>query len=84
MDGTVYDYTGGIADINDRRIVFVGNAVERIQEDYLRILRYFRFFGRIAHKAAQHEKETLDAIIKCRGGITVSVLSRSFRKILIL
>ncbi|KAI6189929.1 hypothetical protein M3Y97_00061400 [Aphelenchoides bicaudatus] len=69
LDGVVYDYTGGIEDIKKRRVAFVGNAVERIQEDYLRILRYFRFFGRIANTPDQHEKETIEAIVKCRDGI---------------
>jgi len=69
LDGTVYDYTGGIKDINNRRVVFVGNPVERMEEDYLRILRYFRFFGRIAKSPDQHEPETIQAIIKCKDGI---------------
>lgn len=42
-DGTVYDYFSGIQHIKERRIVFVGDATTRIQEDYLRILRYFRY-----------------------------------------
>lgn len=33
-----------------------------IQEDYLRILRYFRFFGRLANDNTQHEEETIKAI----------------------
>ncbi len=40
--GIVYDYFNGIEDLKHRRIRFVGDAVERIREDYLRILRYFR------------------------------------------
>ena len=42
LEGTVYDYFNGIDDLKHRRIRFVGNPVERIREDYLRILRYFR------------------------------------------
>jgi tRNA nucleotidyltransferase/poly(A) polymerase len=42
MEGTVYDYFNGIEDLKHRRIRFVGDAVQRIREDYLRILRYFR------------------------------------------
>jgi poly(A) polymerase len=42
-DGTVYDYVGGIADIAARRVRFIGDAATRIAEDYLRILRFFRF-----------------------------------------
>ena len=43
-DGTLHDPTGGgIADAHAGRIVFVGDAETRIREDYLRILRFFRF-----------------------------------------
>lgn len=44
--GNVYDYFGGMRDIAYHRINFVGDEHKRIQEDYLRILRYFRFAGR--------------------------------------
>ncbi|PZU74550.1 MAG: CCA tRNA nucleotidyltransferase [Brevundimonas sp.] len=44
--GTVYDPTGGgLADVAAGRIVFVGEAETRIREDYLRILRFFRFYA---------------------------------------
>jgi len=48
MYGNVYDYFGGIQDaLADYPIVrFVGNAEDRIREDYLRILRYYRFVAR--------------------------------------
>ncbi len=42
-DGTLYDYAGGLADIAERRVRFIGEAATRIAEDYLRILRFFRF-----------------------------------------
>ena len=45
-DGAVYDYFGGIADLRAGVIRFVGDAATRINEDYLRILRFFRFFAR--------------------------------------
>ncbi|KHJ83851.1 tRNA nucleotidyltransferase/poly(A) polymerase family protein, partial [Oesophagostomum dentatum] len=61
LDGNVIDYFGGIQDIEKRRVAFVGDAVQRIQEDYLRILRYFRFFGRIS-SSTEHESETIKAI----------------------
>jgi poly(A) polymerase len=45
-DGTIFDPTGhGVADARTGRIVFVGEPVERLHEDYLRILRFFRFFA---------------------------------------
>ena len=42
-DGTVYDYVGGLDDLSRRRVRFIGNPQKRIEEDYLRILRFFRF-----------------------------------------
>ena len=42
-DGTVYDPVGGIDDIATHRVRFIGDADARIKEDYLRILRFFRF-----------------------------------------
>ena len=42
-DGTVYDYVGGFDDIAARRVRFIGEPQRRIEEDYLRILRFFRF-----------------------------------------
>lgn len=42
----VYDYFGGLADLAARRLRFIGDADLRIREDYLRILRYFRFQAR--------------------------------------
>jgi poly(A) polymerase len=42
-DGTVVDPLGGLQDILARRVRFVGDAAARIAEDYLRILRFFRF-----------------------------------------
>ncbi len=41
--GKIYDFTGGYEDILQSRIIFVGAPAKRIEEDYLRILRFFRF-----------------------------------------
>jgi poly(A) polymerase len=43
--GDVVDLVGGLADIEKRNIRFIGDAATRISEDYLRILRFFRFFA---------------------------------------
>jgi poly(A) polymerase len=43
LDGRLIDPTGGIADTLARRVRFIGDASQRIREDYLRILRFFRF-----------------------------------------
>ena len=42
-DGEIFDHFGGLADLKARRVRFVGDARTRIREDYLRILRLFRF-----------------------------------------
>ena len=41
--GEIFDYVGGLADIDARRVRFIGDPARRIAEDYLRILRFFRF-----------------------------------------
>jgi tRNA nucleotidyltransferase (CCA-adding enzyme) len=46
-DGTVYDYFDGISDLSNGLVRFVGDADKRMEEDYLRILRFFRFLGRM-------------------------------------
>ncbi|XP_026850778.1 CCA tRNA nucleotidyltransferase 1, mitochondrial [Drosophila persimilis] len=69
FDGTVYDYFYGYDDLQQRRVVFVGDADIRINEDYLRILRYFRFYGRIAKDAESHDPSTLAAIKKNAEGL---------------
>ncbi|XP_037921957.1 CCA tRNA nucleotidyltransferase 1, mitochondrial isoform X2 [Hermetia illucens] len=62
FDGSVYDYFYGYDDLKMRRVVFVGDPDTRIKEDFLRILRYFRFYGRIANSANNHDQFTLEAI----------------------
>ncbi len=44
-NGDVYDYHDGMADLAHGRVRFVGIAEERVREDYLRILRFFRFYA---------------------------------------
>ena len=43
--GAVYDYTGGIDDLHAGKIRFIGDATQRIAEDALRMLRFFRFYA---------------------------------------
>lgn len=46
LSGEITDYFGGVADLEARRLRFIGDADARIAEDHLRILRYFRFLAR--------------------------------------
>ena len=62
IDGRVVDPLGGVADCLNRRIRFIEDAGQRIQEDYLRILRYFRFHAWYSDPAAGFDPDALDAI----------------------
>ena len=46
--GLVYDYFDGISDLKNSEVKFIGDAKKRIEEDFLRILRFFRFSCRYA------------------------------------
>jgi tRNA nucleotidyltransferase/poly(A) polymerase len=66
-DGEVHDTVGGVADLKARRVRFIGDASKRIAEDYLRILRFFRFH---AYYGEGHpDAEGLHAAIVARGGL---------------
>lgn len=60
--GLVIDPLGGINDLLARRLRFVGEAGDRIAQDYLRILRYFRFHAIYADPAQGFDADTLAAI----------------------
>jgi len=51
LEGNIYDYFNGKQDLQNGELRFVGKAKERIQEDYLRILRLFRFWSYYGKKA---------------------------------
>jgi poly(A) polymerase len=56
--GAVCDYFTGLADLAARRLRFIGDARQRIREDHLRILRYFRFQARFGSQPADSEAES--------------------------
>ena len=66
-DGTLYDYTNGLADLAARRVRFIGDAKTRIAEDYLRILRFFRFHA--AYGQGEPDRAGLVACIEGRAGL---------------
>lgn len=55
--GEIFDYFEGLQDLADRRLRFIGDARQRIREDHLRILRYFRFQARFGSQPADKEAE---------------------------
>ncbi|XP_065918606.1 CCA tRNA nucleotidyltransferase 1, mitochondrial-like isoform X2 [Dysidea avara] len=69
FDGTLYDYFDGEHHLQEKKVIFVGDPVKRIKEDYLRILRYFRFYGRIVPEAGKHDAATLEGIRSTADGL---------------
>src|SRR5690349_19948842 len=57
--GELFDYFGGLADLEHRHIRFIGDPLQRIAEDHLRILRFFRFHARF--DAGEPDRAALDA-----------------------
>jgi poly(A) polymerase len=59
--GELTDYFGGLDDLESRTVRFIGEPLERIAEDHLRILRYFRFHARYGH--GEPDAHALEACI---------------------
>jgi poly(A) polymerase len=66
--GKLYDFTKGYWDVQNRRVRFVGTPAERIEEDYLRILRFFRFFA--CYAKGKPDAAALAACVKLKSGLT--------------
>lgn len=66
LHGGVTDFFGGIPDLQDRKLRFIGDAKKRIEEDHLRILRFFRFSCEYAQKL---DAEGLKACVELKGNI---------------
>jgi poly(A) polymerase len=66
-DAVVHDYIDGMADLKARRVRFIGDPARRIAEDYLRILRFFRFHASYAKGAP--DAAGLHACIVARDGL---------------
>jgi poly(A) polymerase len=66
-DGTLHDHVGGLADLKARRVRFIGAPAQRIAEDYLRILRFFRFHA--AYGEGEPDPAGLAACITARAGL---------------
>lgn len=82
--GELVDPLGGLEDLRARRLRFVGDATQRISEDYLRILRFFRFLAYYGDVALVGQ-ETLDAIRDGKGGlagISAERIGAEMRKLL--
>ena len=65
--GEIFDYVGGLADIDARRVRFIGDPAKRIAEDFLRILRFFRFHA--TYGSGPPDPDGLAACIVARDGL---------------
>ena len=80
-DGRLFDPTGqGVADARAGRIVFVGDPMIRIREDYLRILRFFRFYA--WYGRGEPDKAALDACRALKGMLSARTAERTQKEVL--
>ncbi|WP_108860538.1 CCA tRNA nucleotidyltransferase [Ruegeria sp. Alg231-54] len=68
-DGAVLDPLNGLPDLKTRRVRFIGTAANRIREDYLRSLRYFRFHAWYGDAEAGFDTDALAAIASNLDGL---------------
>ncbi len=81
--GNIIDPFGGVDDLNSGIVRFVGNAEDRITEDYLRILRYFRFYAR--YSKTKIDQDAMVGIVVNRSGladISIERIWSEFKKII--
>ncbi len=68
LDGVVHDYVGGVDDIAARRVRFIGDPAQRIAEDYLRILRFFRMHA--AYGTSELDRAGYLACVRAHAGLS--------------
>lgn len=79
FQGVMYDYFNGADDLKAGRVVFVGDPGERMREDYLRILRFFRFYARYGSQAIDSATEA--AILDCKSGLRQISVERFWKEL---
>ncbi len=77
--GLLHDYFGGVSDLQKGRVSFVGNPDQRVQEDYLRILRLFRFRARFGNTDFD-DMNSLLAIKRHAGGLARISVERIWKE----
>lgn len=84
INGRIYDPFKGVDDLNNGIIRFIGDPIKRIQQDYLRALRYFRFF--IQFSKVNYDEYVINCIRKNQDNIenlSKAKLIEEFRKVLL-
>ena len=66
----ISDYFGGLGDLADRRVRFIGDARERIREDHLRILRYYRFQARFGSELDEEAEDACAELADTMKGLS--------------
>ena len=79
IEGRIFDPLKGILDLQNKIVKFIGSSEERIQEDYLRILRYFRFFTQ--YNNLEHDQNVIKSIKKYINGINKVSNERIFNEL---
>jgi len=79
IQGRIFDPLNGISDLQNGVVKFIGTADERIQEDYLRILRYFRFFTQ--YSKTEHNEDVIRSIKKYINGLNKVSNERIFNEL---
>jgi len=85
IEGRIFDPQNGISDLKNGIVKFIGSPKERIEEDFLRILRYLRFFTQ--YSKSDHEDETIRSLKQHINGLNKISKERIFdelKKILTL
>ena len=80
----ISDYFGGLADLDARRVRFIGTAEQRIAEDHLRILRYYRFQARFGAELDAEAEEACAAMAKTLKGLSRERVADELLKLLAL
>jgi len=79
IQGRIFDPLNGISDLQNGVVKFIGTPDERIQEDYLRILRYFRFFTQ--YSKTDHNEKVIHSIKKYINGLNKVSNERIFHEL---
>lgn len=80
--GEISDYFGGLADLGMRRVRFIGDAQQRIAEDHLRIMRYYRFQARFGSQLDPIAEEACAAMASTLKGLSRERIADELLKLL--
>ena len=81
IDGRIFDPLDGVSDLRNKKIQFIGSPEERIKEDYLRILRYFRFFTQYSSSDYNYDESIIRTIKKNINGLNKISNERIFAEL---